>query len=159
MKKLKVGDVVIAPEGCEDYLTAGKEYPVIEVIEESFRALDDDGDEMYSNLKGSAHLKGKDWIIKPKSLKTETKQTLRAGALILGAVAFRSFVFMCCLNWFVFDEISYAQALGLSIVLLFFKPLKRSELLDFEKIKSDSIFSLKSHAFILVVAYLVSIFI
>lgn len=64
MKKLEVGDKVIAPEGCEVYLTAGKEYLVIEQIEESIIIFDDEGDQLYSNLKNSTHLNFQDWIVK-----------------------------------------------------------------------------------------------
>lgn len=28
---MKIGDIVIAPEGCENYLTEVKEYPIIKV--------------------------------------------------------------------------------------------------------------------------------
>lgn len=69
---MKVGDIVIAPEGCEDYLTAGKEYEVVEAIEEStnkygslFSIIDDDGDMIETVEKKSAHLKFQSWILSP----------------------------------------------------------------------------------------------
>ncbi len=64
MKELKAGDVVIAPNGCESYLTAGKEYLVIEATKEIIEIFDDEGDVLYLCLKGSAHLNGGNWIVK-----------------------------------------------------------------------------------------------
>lgn len=69
--KLKNGMKVIAPSGCENYLTEGKEYEVFNVelshnkeCEFNFNFIDDKRKSKYSILKGSAHLNGQDWIIK-----------------------------------------------------------------------------------------------
>lgn len=66
MKKVKVGDVVIAPEGCAEYLTAGKEYVVIEIRNNSylFLIIDDVGQKLRCIAKECAHLNYKNWIIK-----------------------------------------------------------------------------------------------
>ena len=62
---------VIAPKGCESYLTEGKEYEVFNVemllnpsCEFKFEFIADNGGHEYSVLKGTSHLNGKDWIIK-----------------------------------------------------------------------------------------------
>jgi hypothetical protein len=60
---------VRAPEGCEEYLTAGKNYTVTSVgvyIEGDgyeFYTIDDIGDEIGCHEKESIHLNGGDWII------------------------------------------------------------------------------------------------
>jgi hypothetical protein len=66
--------VAIAPkEGeIEDYLTNGKEYPIIDYykkggyeIQDHFSIIDDDGNLCpYIIPKGSSHLNGLDWEIK-----------------------------------------------------------------------------------------------
>ena len=52
----------IAPEGCPEYLTAGKAYEVIEAPGSSrgFEVVDDDGDRIFCLWEGCAHVKG-DW--------------------------------------------------------------------------------------------------
>ena len=68
---MKIGDIVIAPEGCQNYLTAGKEYKVEDVISENgvrgcfFRTTSDCGREVYTSEINSTHLNGNDWILKP----------------------------------------------------------------------------------------------
>lgn len=68
---LKPGMIVIPPKGCSDYLTPGKEYEVIRVLNFpdekticGFFIRADIGAELFSNLVSSAHLNGLDWIIK-----------------------------------------------------------------------------------------------
>jgi hypothetical protein len=62
--ELKKGMFVIAPEGCETYLTAGKKYEVLRVDDfGGFEFMSDLGQIGYSGLKNSFHLNGKDWII------------------------------------------------------------------------------------------------
>jgi hypothetical protein len=75
--KLKNGMKVIAPSGCESYLTEGKEYEVFNVeilsnpsCEFKFEFIADNGGQEYSVLKGSSHLNGKDWIIKEEKPST-----------------------------------------------------------------------------------------
>lgn len=50
----------VAPEGCEDYLTPGKMYETLNVDDDGFDVIDDDGDVLYCLWKGCAHSKG-DW--------------------------------------------------------------------------------------------------
>ena len=68
---MKIGDIVIAPEGCQNYLTAGKEYPVVDFWEEEqpnlgyhFIIKSDFGNIKCLEKKCS-HLNDKDWILKP----------------------------------------------------------------------------------------------
>ena len=61
---------VIAPKGCNDYLTAGKEYEVYNVrksknFEYFFDIKNDAGSETYCSFKTCPHLKGKDWLTQP----------------------------------------------------------------------------------------------
>lgn len=76
MKKLKVGDVVIAPEGCAECLTVGKEYEVVwvDIHSYAFRVVNDKGDKIYCRQIRCAFLNFKDWIIKQKT-NTKTKKT------------------------------------------------------------------------------------
>lgn len=65
---MKIGDIVIAPEGCENYLTEGKEYPIIKVWDgrtEGFDIIDDEGDVIGCSKETSSHLNFRDWILKP----------------------------------------------------------------------------------------------
>ena len=46
---MKVGDIVIAPEGCQSYLTPKKEYIVDRLVQYGYFAItDDDGDDLYT---------------------------------------------------------------------------------------------------------------
>jgi len=66
--KLKNGMKVIAPSGCEDYLTEGKEYLVVSVRNvEFFHVVSDNGKDVFSRLNNSSHLNGGNWIIKQKT--------------------------------------------------------------------------------------------
>lgn len=56
--------IAIPPEGCESYLTAGKEYEIIDFAEGVFFVIDDSDFKIMSCSKCSAHLNGKDWILK-----------------------------------------------------------------------------------------------
>jgi hypothetical protein len=68
--ELKNGMKVIAPEGCETWLTAGKEYQVFDVEESDtirkcyFGIIADNTIKCNCFLINCAHLNGKDWIIK-----------------------------------------------------------------------------------------------
>lgn len=65
MKEIKT---VIAPKGCEDYLTEGKEYKVTkqdkDKVNPGFNIVDDEGSSIFCVLKGCAHINGGNWIIK-----------------------------------------------------------------------------------------------
>jgi len=50
----------VAPEGCEPYLTPGKMYETLNVDDDGFDVIDDDGDVLYCLWKGCAHANG-DW--------------------------------------------------------------------------------------------------
>ena len=65
--KLKNGMKVIAPKGCEEWLTEGKEYEVFNSEEGGFYTICDNGEKIYTAIKGSGHLRGKDWIIKDET--------------------------------------------------------------------------------------------
>lgn len=67
---MKTFTYVIAPEGCQSYLTPGKKYIVIGDISYSSRNLgfffhcaSDINGNCYTTSKGVAHLNGNDWII------------------------------------------------------------------------------------------------
>ncbi|MBY8333152.1 hypothetical protein [Qipengyuania pacifica] len=55
---------VIAPEGCNEYLTPGKAYEAFgaDDDEDSFKVIDDTGDTLFCLRTGDAHLNGLDWI-------------------------------------------------------------------------------------------------
>lgn len=62
--------IVKAPEGCESYLTPGKEYKVLlhnnfmkKYSGYGFHIIDDEGDEIFSYEKISHHPNYQDWII------------------------------------------------------------------------------------------------
>lgn len=66
MKKLEVGDIVIAPDTCRSWLTAGKEYEVIEVDEyrnDLFIIIDDGLEQIWCLLDHCGHLNGGNWIV------------------------------------------------------------------------------------------------
>ncbi len=64
---MKKGDIVIAPDKCQRWLTPGMEYTVVRYYgNNQFSIMDDEGNLIFTNLKGSAHLFFEDWIIKTK---------------------------------------------------------------------------------------------
>ncbi len=72
--KVEKGDYVIAPKGCERYLTEGKAYRVVDVENNGnfFNILNTDtGKEICCLLQGSVHLGFGDWIIKKRNMKVE----------------------------------------------------------------------------------------
>lgn len=70
---MKAGDIVIAPEGCEDYLTAGDGYKVISVdglhtvFGHFFEIIDDVGDNILCSERVCLHINEQDWILAPTS--------------------------------------------------------------------------------------------
>lgn len=65
--KIKVGDIVIAPEGCETWLTPSKEYTVVELwgwTGFGFKIEDDNGKIIMCRSHTCAHLFNQPWIIK-----------------------------------------------------------------------------------------------
>ena len=67
MKKLKVGDIVIAPDTGGRWLTAGKEYKVIEVDKYNkglFIIINDGLEQICCFLERCFHLNGGNWIVK-----------------------------------------------------------------------------------------------
>ena len=68
--QLKNGMKVIAPEGCETWLTAGKEYEVFNVDIEGepyyfgFNIIDDEGDKIFCVLNNCDSLNGGNFTIK-----------------------------------------------------------------------------------------------
>lgn len=54
---------VKAPEGCNKFLTPGKEYETINPKIYLFRITDDDGDVLTCRLKNCTFLNGQDWIV------------------------------------------------------------------------------------------------
>ena len=67
MKKLKVGDIVIAPDTGGRWLTAGKEYKVIEVdviCNDLFVIVNDGLEQICCSLNRCSHLNGGNWIVK-----------------------------------------------------------------------------------------------
>ena len=72
--KLTNGMKVIAPSGCEMYLTEGKEYTVFNVNKISheknnytFYIIADNFEHSFSRLNDSSHLNGGNWIIKQET--------------------------------------------------------------------------------------------
>ena len=69
---MKIGDTVIAPEGCAEYLTPNKEYLVVKLWDINFPLhrgcgfyiIDDTGHRLACNEKKSSHLGRQDWVIK-----------------------------------------------------------------------------------------------
>ena len=81
--KLTNGMKVIAPSGCRDNLTEGKEYPVFNVKKSNpinkfnFNIIDDERKKRYCLLNYCGHLNDGNWIIKqdtttPRNLTTTT---------------------------------------------------------------------------------------
>ena len=65
--------IVIAPEGCHEYLTAGKEYNVLGMWDEwdlylgyKFKIIDDNNENADCLENNCTHLNGGNWIIKKK---------------------------------------------------------------------------------------------
>ena len=57
--------IAIPPEGCETYLTAGKEYKILRRYDDGvFEIRADDGGKRLCSAINSAHLNFKDWILK-----------------------------------------------------------------------------------------------
>ena len=60
---MKIPKYVIAPDGCEHYLTPGKSYPVMNFDGIGIDTIADNGAKIYSLLEGSSHLYDGNWII------------------------------------------------------------------------------------------------
>ena len=65
--------VVVAPEGCMSWFTAGKAYPVVEIWDGwdhiygyGFKIADDSGTVLNAVEKDSLHAGVQDWIIKER---------------------------------------------------------------------------------------------
>jgi hypothetical protein len=58
----------IAPEGCCNYLTAGKKYEILKFNEEFFSIIDEEGTKLHYCIinGGCSHLNGKNWILRNK---------------------------------------------------------------------------------------------
>lgn len=76
--KLMPPKIVKAPEGCESYLTPGKEYEVLlhnnfmkKKSGYGFNIISDEGYEIFTSHKGSGHLNGQDWIIVEREKESE----------------------------------------------------------------------------------------
>jgi len=72
---VKKGDIVVALVGCQDNLTAGKEYKVLEGGEDYFTIKTDLNSKITCLIKNCAHLNGQDWIIKPSYSKEQAEQS------------------------------------------------------------------------------------
>lgn len=72
---MKKGDILIAPEGCAEYLTPFKEYEVkkVDILSKSFGwfvvLINDNGDGIFTSQNRSAHINRQDWIIKSEAEK------------------------------------------------------------------------------------------
>lgn len=65
MSSLKKGDVIIAPQVDNEYLTSGKEYTIEKVfVDDSFIIRDDNKEKLYCVPVNDAHLNGLDWEFK-----------------------------------------------------------------------------------------------
>lgn len=73
LKKMEIGDIVIAPEGIYIGITQGKEYLVTGIWDKNildgygwgFTILDDNGRERSCLEKKCSHINNHDWILKP----------------------------------------------------------------------------------------------
>ena len=54
---------VKAPNGCREYLTPNKIYPIVKKASISFTIIDDEGDIIVCLYKNDLHLNSQDWII------------------------------------------------------------------------------------------------
>lgn len=62
---MKAGDIVVAPEGCEPYLTPGKEYTVLRNYEDIMFSIESDiGINAFCKRRNCHHLNGGDWLNK-----------------------------------------------------------------------------------------------
>jgi hypothetical protein len=74
---MKVGDIVIAPEGCNKYLTSGKKYQIVEIYDPisdevygiGFDIIDDQNNLISCREKRSRHINMQDWILSPTTHK------------------------------------------------------------------------------------------
>jgi hypothetical protein len=65
MSSLKKGDVIIAPQVDNEYLTSGKEYTIEKVfVDDSFIIRDDNKKKLNCRLTQDGHLNGLDWEFK-----------------------------------------------------------------------------------------------
>lgn len=67
--------IVVAPEGCQSWLTAGKEYDVTQIWSDwieyggyGFSIINDIGNRSDTVEFGSEHLNGGNWIIKEREV-------------------------------------------------------------------------------------------
>jgi len=56
--------IAIPPQGCESYLTAGKEYPMLNYSDGYFFIINDIKTKSYCRKNNCPHLNGLDWILK-----------------------------------------------------------------------------------------------
>lgn len=83
---MKRPEYVIAPEGCERYLTPGRRYKVLNPVEVrgefwGFDFVDDDGTQRGAIFRASSHLSGQNWIIpddKPEDEKPSLQEEIIA---------------------------------------------------------------------------------
>lgn len=64
---LSKGDIVIAPQVENNYLTPQKEYRIKKVfVDNTFVIKDDNEKNLFCKLLNCGHLNGQNWIIKPE---------------------------------------------------------------------------------------------
>jgi len=56
----------IAPKGTYNSITGGKKYPVTDFDGDSFSTISDIGGNIFTLTERSAHLNGKNWILRNK---------------------------------------------------------------------------------------------
>lgn len=94
---------VIAPKGCKEYLTEGKEYEVINIDGSLFTIRTEYGI-LICLFKGCSHLDGGDWIIKHERLKKYHVLFMREGENISTGITYYSETVTGALSHFFYDN-------------------------------------------------------
>lgn len=94
---------VIAPKGCSEYLTEGKEYEVINIYGNLFTIRAEYG-LVTCLFKGCGHLNGRDWIIKSERLKKYHVLFMREGENISTGITYYSETVTGALRQFFSDN-------------------------------------------------------
>lgn len=109
---------VIAPRGCSEYLTEGKEYEAFDIYQDMFTITTDVGMKAKCLFKDCRHLSGGDWIIAPERLKKYHVLFMRNGENISTGITYYSETVTGALRQF-FNENRNALFLSVSSEDLF----------------------------------------
>lgn len=95
---------VIAPKGCSEYFTEGKEYWAFGIYQDMFTVINDIGNRVTCLFKGCGHLNGRDWIIKSERLKKYHVLFMREGENISTGITYYSETVTGALRHFFYDN-------------------------------------------------------